>query len=274
MPYCPNCGTQNLDAAKFCISCGAALTANTTGQQPPPSSTFSQQPIAIGSKVTFNASDGKTYTGTILDIQGDQYKIKYDTFNFETWLKRNQFTIMAGVTTPPVYSTVQQNIGPQPIFASNTTAATPSFVTHLGFWGCILIIIGFFTNWLNLGFGGAGITAFDVLKSAGPIIDASGQDGIGVLILGCVAVTIISAAICLLYTVGVGVGKGAFILFKVLPLLALIATVVYIIVKSQNDPGDYGEYDNSGGSAWKILGIGIYLTLAGSFVLAISKSRR
>ena len=32
----------------------------------------------IGSKVTFTAIDGKTYTGTVKEINNNQYKIKYD----------------------------------------------------------------------------------------------------------------------------------------------------------------------------------------------------
>ena len=269
MPFCPNCGTQNPDTAKFCISCGAALAGASSEQKPPHSPLFSSQPVAIGSKVTFTASDGKTYTGTILDMQGDQYKIKYDAFNYETWLKQNQFTVVSGSAVPPVYPAIPQSVNPQQAFQNN---ASSSFITHLGFWACILIIIGFFTPWLNYGYGN--ITAFDIVKAAGPIMDASDPDGIGVLILVCISVIIISSLVCLLYIVGVGIGRGAFILFKLLPLLALIATVVYLIIKSQNKAPDYEEYEAANYSAWRILGVGIYLTLAGSLILAISKGKR
>lgn len=38
MPYCPNCGAQNKDTAKFCESCGAALVsvAPATPESVPP----------------------------------------------------------------------------------------------------------------------------------------------------------------------------------------------------------------------------------------------
>jgi len=48
----------------------------------------------IGSKVTFTAVDGKTYTGTIKDIGNNQYKVKYDGVDFEAWLKRDQFKLL------------------------------------------------------------------------------------------------------------------------------------------------------------------------------------
>ncbi|MDQ6755406.1 MAG: hypothetical protein M3004_00570 [Bacteroidota bacterium] len=63
----------------------------------------------IGAKVSFTAVDGKTYTGIIKEINGSNYKIKYDGFDFESWLVNNQFTILNNnntgttVTNPPVY---------------------------------------------------------------------------------------------------------------------------------------------------------------------------
>jgi hypothetical protein len=48
----------------------------------------------IGSKVTFTAIDGKTYTGTIKEINNNQYKVKYDRADFEAWLTRDQFKLL------------------------------------------------------------------------------------------------------------------------------------------------------------------------------------
>jgi len=53
----------------------------------------------IGSKVTFSAVDGKTYTGTVKDISNNQYKIKYDGVDFEAWLKREQFKLLDNSTS-------------------------------------------------------------------------------------------------------------------------------------------------------------------------------
>lgn len=47
----------------------------------------------VGSKVSLVATDGKTYTGVITEVQGEKYKIKYDGFDFEAWLASNQFTV-------------------------------------------------------------------------------------------------------------------------------------------------------------------------------------
>jgi len=51
----------------------------------------------IGSKVSFPGTDGKTYTGAIKNIRGDKYLIKYDGYDFEAWVVREQFTV---VNTP------------------------------------------------------------------------------------------------------------------------------------------------------------------------------
>ena len=277
MPYCSNCGTQNSETAKFCINCGAALQKVTTEQKPiqqsSPSSLPPQQ-LSIGSKVSFVAGDGKAYTGTVKEIQGDQYKIKYDGFDFETWLNKNQFTMIVGNTTQPVYTPVTN---PQVIVTNtstspSTTSTAPAFITHLGFWGSLMIIIGFFTNWLNVGYYGS-FSGLKILTSLSEVMGGEkDQDKMGLLMVVAIAVIIISAIICFFYSIGAGIGKGAFSFFKILPLLAIIAFVAYIIIKSQDS---YRDYENDGSaSAWRIFGIGIYLTLIGSLVLAISRSRK
>lgn len=66
----------------------------------------------IGSKVSFTASDGKTYTGIVIGLKGAEYKIKYDGSDFEAWLTSGQFILVntsIPTTTKP----------------SNTTANTP-----------------------------------------------------------------------------------------------------------------------------------------------------
>lgn len=47
----------------------------------------------IGTKVSIVGVDGKTYSGVIEDVQGTKYKIKYDGYNFESWLVKNQFSV-------------------------------------------------------------------------------------------------------------------------------------------------------------------------------------
>lgn len=48
----------------------------------------------IGTKVTFPGTDGRTYTGTIMDIRGDQFKIKYDGYDYNAWAVKSQFTVI------------------------------------------------------------------------------------------------------------------------------------------------------------------------------------
>src|SRR5665647_1653217 len=60
----------------------------------------------VGSKVSFTTVDGKPYTGTITDIQGANYKVKYDGFDFEAWLTNNQFNVVN--TNTPTYTPVTQ----------------------------------------------------------------------------------------------------------------------------------------------------------------------
>lgn len=61
----------------------------------------------IGSKVNITAANGVKYTGTITDIQGNQYNIKYDGYDFSAWLKADQFTVVN--TTPK--ANIQQRTG-------------------------------------------------------------------------------------------------------------------------------------------------------------------
>jgi hypothetical protein len=56
----------------------------------------------IGSRVSFPGVDGKTYTGVITETQGNQYKVKYDGYDFEAWLQPNQFTVMAANKTTTI----------------------------------------------------------------------------------------------------------------------------------------------------------------------------
>jgi hypothetical protein len=260
MPYCSNCGAQNTDTAKFCINCGAALNSSSPPQQ-----------LGAGSRVSFVAGDGKTYTGTIKEINGDQYKVKYDAFNFESWLARNQFTLLSGGSTPPVYTPVSKPA----ITSAGTSASTvrsggsPIFITHLGFWGSVMIIIGFFTDWLN--FYGGGISGYTILSSAKGILNDTNNDKTLVFMLIGIAVIVLSAVICMFYTI-TGIGRAAFTIFKILPFLTIIGCIAYVIVKMQENTGDLDVPADS--SFWKVLGIGIYLTLIGSFVLAISRFRK
>ncbi|MFI5131676.1 MAG: zinc ribbon domain-containing protein, partial [Chitinophagales bacterium] len=210
MPQCSKCGTLNLETAKFCANCGAVLQ-NQSSSLPP-------QQLNIGSRVSFVATDGKTHTGTIKEIKGDQYRIKYDSSDFETWLNKDQFSIVAVTSTQPVYIPAPNpNVSYTKTSASAARrSASPLFITHLGFWGSVMIIIGFFTDWLN--FDEGGISGNDILSSAKGIINATNRDNAFLVMFIAIAVILFSAVICLFYTI-FGFGRAAFLLFKILPLL-------------------------------------------------------
>lgn len=48
----------------------------------------------IDSKVSVSGSDGKTYTGIITDVDGDNYKVKYDDSDDEAWSDKSVFTVV------------------------------------------------------------------------------------------------------------------------------------------------------------------------------------
>ena len=57
---------------------------------------------AVGSKVSLKGVDGKPYTGTITNIQGGKFNVKYDGHDFNTWLTRDQFVLENdGPPAPP-----------------------------------------------------------------------------------------------------------------------------------------------------------------------------
>lgn len=55
----------------------------------------------IGSKVSFKAVDGKIYTGIVKEIENSRYRIKYDGFEFESWLDGSILTFLNTPPTPP-----------------------------------------------------------------------------------------------------------------------------------------------------------------------------
>ena len=65
---------------------------------------------SIGTKVKMKATDAKEYTGVIIGIEGDKFRVKYDGTDFETLLLSTQFTV---VTNNSGENTGAQNTGTQ-----------------------------------------------------------------------------------------------------------------------------------------------------------------
>ncbi len=103
----------------------------------------------VGSKVSLVAVDGKTYTGKITEIQGDKYKVKYDGFNFDSWLNAQQFQVVE--STPPAPATNREvNRQPQKVAQGNSTSSNGKLYFRTMSWyssyGSSLDL-----NWIFLG---------------------------------------------------------------------------------------------------------------------------
>ncbi len=261
MSYCPNCGTQNAEGANFCVNCGAGLSPSVPAQQ-----------LTRGSKVTFVGSNGKTYSGTVKEVDGERYRVKYDVFHPAAWLYRNQFNVVG--TAPPPVATHRQN--PDDSYRAASTYVAPArsttrvFFMNPAFWGSLMIIGGFFTNWLNYRYGN--ITGWTILTTGKDIIQAPDKNHIGIFLLGALVMIALSAIICFLYAIRLGRRPAVFSFFKILPLLIIVAFGAFVIVKATNNAGEFDLPVDS--SSWRILGVGSYLTLIGSFILAMSGSRK
>jgi hypothetical protein len=264
MPFCPNCGTQIPDLARFCTNCGKELVSTSTEAKPPQLATA----VPPGSRVSFVAGDGKPYTGTIIEARDGQYRVKYDSMNFEAWLGQGQFALIQNSSTPPINTAgVSSNSN---LFTHQAGTATQgSTLLHPGFWGSLLVIIGFFLPWLRLDFDLETISGFDIVRSAQGIIRNPGSDSFGIVFLGSASVIIVGALVSLLYLVGIAIGRGVFSIVKWLPLLAAAGLIGYIAVQSKG-----GGDAVPPGEIWTVLGLGAYFTVGGALLLAISRSRR
>src|SRR5437868_1236250 len=48
----------------------------------------------VGTKISYKGTDGKTYTGTITSAEGNGYRVKYDSYNYESYITREQFNVI------------------------------------------------------------------------------------------------------------------------------------------------------------------------------------
>jgi hypothetical protein len=62
----------------------------------------------LGKNVSLYGTDGKTYTGIIKEVQVNKYLIKYDHYDFESWLIREQFTISKSNSNVPATTSNSQ----------------------------------------------------------------------------------------------------------------------------------------------------------------------
>lgn len=199
--------------------------------------------------------------------------------------KTAKYCVNCGAVLPIVASDTQSpsNIQPQTSNIQRPTSKLQrrhskrtSFITHTGLWGSIMIGAGFFTNWINSGyfFGqyNNAITGLDILRSN--LTTGADQSKAVIILLVAIVVILLSAVICFFYIIGLNIGRGAFWLFKIVPLLIWIGVVTFIVVKSRDAGIDPKDAIENSGALWKLFGVGIYLTLLGSLLLAFSRGRR
>ncbi len=55
----------------------------------------------LGSKASLIAVDGKAYIGNITEVESGKYKVKYDGFDFSTWLSIDQFVLLTNNPMQP-----------------------------------------------------------------------------------------------------------------------------------------------------------------------------
>lgn len=84
--------------------------------------TRNEQVNLVGKGVNFTGTDGKTYTGIVQEVQGNKYLIKYDGYDFESWLDRDQFSINT-VRNIATNTNVKTNVKQPETFNTNINAA-------------------------------------------------------------------------------------------------------------------------------------------------------
>lgn len=92
---------------------------------------FSQ---TIGSKVSFKGVDGKMYSGVIVQVNRQQYLVKYDGYNFQAWLTSNQFTLQNSTTVTTSTNHLENNNPSE----ANSFAAITAYGEQNGWLGPIM----------------------------------------------------------------------------------------------------------------------------------------
>lgn len=159
---------------------------------------------------------------------------------------------------------VQQTVYSTPPTSSSSNP--PDIVSNTGFWGSLLLIIGFFTSWFNFG-GIVSFSGYKILTLAGEEMGNGRDNDTTIIMVISLAVLALASLICFLYTLGLSVGDGSYNVCKMLPLICLLIMGITIGIQANNDGGwDDGIFD--------VLGIGVYLSLVGSVLLVASKARQ
>ena len=133
-----------------------------------------------------------------------------------------------------------------------------------GLIGAIMVLIGFFMPWIDLGF--FSLSGFDA------VFNKMGQDLEGGRFL--LLILPVSAGI-FLFKLFTSKGDRSLIhILKIIPLIFIIISALYLISKING--GRHGNYedDSRGGSSadiLKIFGLGFWFTLIGAIIMAFHK---
>ncbi len=266
MPYCSNCGTQNTDGANFCANCGAALSQTATADP----TTVSRHELHRGSKVSFLAADGKTYNGTVKKVRGERCLVQYDGYNSDAWVYRNQVNVAPGPRAVAVTADDPRVTYPRDYSTVPVTRRRSFGISVTALLGSLMIIAGFFTNWLNYKYGET--TGWTLLSSARDMFRSPETNRTNIVLFFALGLIGLSAIICFLCAVGLPIRNSVFRFFKILPLLIILGFIAYILYVGRNSAGQFDLPVDS--SVLRLLGIGCYLTLIGSLLLAVSGRRK
>jgi hypothetical protein len=148
-----------------------------------------------------------------------------------------------------------------PIPPNNT-----AFLSRGSFWGSLVLIAGFFINWLNIGLLGS-IAGYQILIESGDIVD-KGEDSIPTIFIVLLWTILVSGILCLLYSVRAGLPRGVYLVTRFLPILSIIALIIIFIVKSDAQLSDFDS------RFFEVIGVGVYMVIAGAILLLASGRKK
>ena len=132
------------------------------------------------------------------------------------------------------------------------------FIKNAGFWGALLILVGFFLPWIQQT---NNISGFNFVTS-----EHNSKNLVLLVFPLCALFILIDSLTNFL-------PSGAAILFKVLPFLLLI-TLILLIAYKQKGVRNYGITLTDWPSALKLIGLGLWTTAVGSVIMLFHKKYR
>jgi hypothetical protein len=249
MIYCLNCGKGIPDQSKFCTFCGTP-----TAQIDPQNPVVPEQTTVNVPPVTPDVTPPPPQNVTPPPPQyANPNPPQYVNPNPPQYVNPN----------PPQYvnPTPQQFVNPQQ-FAGQQHAARPvvaknEFYKNIGFWGAVLLLVGFFLPYNNINEG----SLYYVVTEGGGVIAS----------LYLYLIFPISGAILILQGLTGAFPKVIVAIFKILPLLMLIFIGIGISQAESNFASTFGDDIET---ILKNIGVGFYMIVIGSLLVLFFKTTK